>query len=79
MWWVDHSWILLPRQVEGALLDVYAPGRVPQVQLLHDHHVVTCGYERGPARLDVRADVVDMLCRLMKHTSNMSPELSLAV
>jgi hypothetical protein len=76
LWWIDHSWILLPGQVEGALLDVYAPGRVPQVQLLHDHHVVTRGYERGPARLDVRTDVVDVLCRLMEHTSNMPPELS---
>jgi len=63
LWWVDHSWILLPGH---ALLDVYAPGRVPQVQLLHDYPVVTQGYERGPARLDVRADVVDALCRLME-------------
>jgi len=76
LWWADHSWILLPGQTDSALLDVYAPGRVPQVQLLHDHHVVTRGYERGPARTDVRTDVVDVLCRLMEHASNMPPELS---
>jgi len=62
------------RQTDKALLDVYAPGRVPQVQLLHDHHVVTRGYEHGPARLDVRHDVVNALCRRMEPESNMPPE-----
>lgn len=29
---VEHSWFELP---SGAILDVYAPGRFPQVQLVH--------------------------------------------
>lgn len=65
LWWVDHSWILLPGQLYRALLDVYVPGRVPQVQILHDHPVVTRGYQRGSSRLDVRTDVINELCRRM--------------
>lgn len=65
LWCVEHTWILLQGQGERALLDVYAPGRVPQVQLLHDHPVVSRGYERGPERRDVRQVVVDDLLLAM--------------
>jgi hypothetical protein len=66
MWWFDHTWILLSGQEDAALLDVYVPGRIPQVQLIHDHSSVSRGYERwARPRTDIRHAVVDELTLLM--------------
>jgi len=66
---IEHSWILL-RDASGlleayAILDVYAPGRLPQVQLVDDHFAVSRGYEPGPERSDVRAAIVRCLVEEM--------------
>lgn len=62
LWLIEHTWILLPGQGDQKLLDVYAPGRLPQVQLLDVHPSVTRGYRASPAhRDDVRDRVVDDL------------------
>lgn len=69
---IDHTWILVPsrsRTEDTALLDVYAPGRIPQVQLLHDHPFVSRGYEQNLHRTDIRQSVVEELCRKMGQES----------
>ena len=68
---IDHSWLVyeVPRYRElyaRRILDVYCPGRLPQVQLIDgDHFAVTCGYEPGKTRTDIRLDVVKKLVREM--------------
>ena len=65
LWSIEHTWIVLPGTLDGSLLDVYAPGRLPQVQLLHEHRNVSRGYASGVERSDVRHAVVDDLVRQM--------------
>lgn len=69
---IDHTWILVPGRSgaeDAALLDVYTPGRIPQVQLLHDHPFVSRGYEQNLHRTDIRQDVVEDLHRRMGRES----------
>jgi hypothetical protein len=53
----DHSWL----QREGYVLDVYAVGRVPMVQLVDDHFAVRLPWRPGLARQDIRDEVVRSL------------------
>ncbi len=68
LWSVEHTWIVLPGTIDHALLDVYVPGRLPQVQLIHRHQDVSRGYVPGLGRTDVRWSVVDDLAREMTPT-----------
>ena len=70
---VEHSWLWtkIPERVEGHLLgpfpnilDVYAPGRVPQVQLVHNTSALPFEYRRGDPRVDVRGGVIYKLVEL---------------
>ena len=66
---INHSWLLLTLTTgKGAILDVYTPGRLPQVQLLDLHPAVTEHYRRISALPDdtVRHGVVDELCCMMQ-------------
>jgi len=67
LWSIEHTWIVLPGQYgNDALLDVYAPGRLPQVQLIDTHGQIMRGYEPWPvSRSAVRDEVVDDLIREM--------------
>jgi hypothetical protein len=71
---VEHSWLWTKKperfvvdDVEHLLgpfpniLDVYAPGRVPQVQLVANSSALPFEYRRGDPRKDVRADVIAAL------------------
>jgi hypothetical protein len=58
---VEHTWILLNDKGKRALLDVYTPGRMPQVQLIDCHWTVAKNYKKGEFRTDIRLDVVDRL------------------
>lgn len=62
----DHSWLLLPRAGRPMLiLDVYVPARIPQVQLACYWAGAPSTYRAGPARTDIREDVVEALVARM--------------
>lgn len=50
---VEHSWL---RCSDGVIIDAYAPGRLPAVQLVDP--IVAAHYRPGARRGDVRADIV---------------------
>jgi hypothetical protein len=66
---VDHSWLWLePRQPMSQpprILDVYVPGRVPQVQLVDTCSRLPWEYRRGDPRTDINKPMVAELIRLM--------------
>jgi hypothetical protein len=61
----DHSWLwtteLVPFERPPNILDVYCPGRLPQVQLVHSSNYLPFEYRRGPVRDDVRYEVIEYL------------------
>jgi hypothetical protein len=57
---IDHSWL---RCSDGVILDVYAPGRLPAVQLVDP---IVAIYRPGVRRRDVREDVVWKLVAEMR-------------
>jgi hypothetical protein len=64
---IEHSFILLGELYEGGfgpmphVLDVYAPGRVPQVQLVDTSSVLPFYYRRGAPRSDVNQDDINFI------------------
>lgn len=62
---VEHSWIELSSARGVAILDTYAPGRVPQVQLIASDLAISSSYVRGAARLDIDAALVESLAEEM--------------
>jgi hypothetical protein len=69
---VEHSWITIPRPfaTEGfTILDVYACGRMPQVQLVHnvwalpEHRL----YQPGPRRDDINLKHLNYLLDFWKR------------
>lgn len=63
---VEHTWLLF-RHGEGAhILDVYVPGRFPQVQLIHNHWATSAlRYVPGVRRDDIRKDIIEQLVKEM--------------
>lgn len=82
---IDHSWILLPGYELQAgsdrapILDVYAPGRLPQVQLVDASWVISAEYVAGSERLDVRRDIVRVIMRKMAALPSAAPAGSQAI
>jgi hypothetical protein len=72
---IDHSWIVLPGcelqagSDSAPILDVYAPGRLPQVQLIDASWVISADYVVGSERLDVRRDIVRQLVQEMTSST----------
>jgi len=71
---IDHSWLLVPRDTKGgirvgcSILDVYAIGSLPQVQLLHcgttaPHHE---NFINRGKRDDIDEVVVEQLVQMMR-------------
>ena len=54
---VEHSWL---RCRDGTILDPYAPGRIPSVQLI-DVLMGVRLYEAGEIRNDIREEIVERL------------------
>jgi hypothetical protein len=53
---IEHSWLLVGADV---ILDPYAPGRMPAVQLVD--LIVGAAYRPVPSRSDIRQPIVDRL------------------
>ena len=53
---IEHSWL---RFSDGVILDPYAPGRMPAVQLVDP--IVGTAYRPGSPRADIRQAIVDRL------------------
>jgi hypothetical protein len=58
---IEHSWL---RFSDGAILDVYVPGRLPSVQIIDP--VVSSAYRPGAPRRDVRQPILDRLVTEMR-------------
>lgn len=61
---VDHSWLVASgatRMARLAILDVYAVGRLPQVQLVAGDMGLASMYRAGPARSDIDDALVERL------------------
>jgi hypothetical protein len=68
LWAIEHSWLVMQTPFgRHAILDVYCPGRIPQVQLIDAHWLVSRGYEEGPLRTDIKLDIVEQLIWEMHH------------
>jgi hypothetical protein len=65
---VEHSWIeiALAWRTRTAILDVYCPGRLPQVQLIHSTAIIRPLYEERALRTDIRFDVIKRLVDQMR-------------
>lgn len=60
---VEHTWLEFGD--DGVILDVYAPGRLPAVQLV-DPIVAATLYTSRTIREDIRGDVIARLCKEMR-------------
>lgn len=60
---IEHSWLTFP---DGAILDTYAPGRLPAVQLVDGRSVVGVAYRAGEARRDIRRSILRRLVLEMR-------------
>jgi hypothetical protein len=62
---VEHSWLWTrpfePFTPVPNILDLYCPGRLPQVQLIHSSAHLPYEYRRGEDRTDIRQSVVEFL------------------
>ena len=58
---VEHSWLCCS---DGVILDPYAPGRLPAVQLVDP--LVGAAYRPGTLRRDIRQPIVDRLVAEMR-------------
>jgi len=58
---IEHSWL---RFGDGVILDPYAPGRMPAVQIVDP--IVGTAYRPGTPRSDIRQAIVDRLVLEMR-------------
>ena len=58
---VEHSWLCFS---DGTILDPYAPGRLPAVQIVDA--VVASSYRPGETRRDIRRSLLDRLVAEMR-------------
>lgn len=69
---VEHSFIYLGRVAAGGfgappnVLDVYTPGRMPQVQLVSSSSTLPFYYRRGTPRDDIKIGIVESLLTFWK-------------
>lgn len=67
---IEHTWLAFAGNIGDPnskhILDVYVPGRMPQVQLIHDHFFVAKQYKAGHYRHDVDHAIVQKLAERMR-------------
>lgn len=73
--YVEHSWLWTSPLKIGSpwelpnVLDVYVPGAMPQVQLVHMHTRLPHRYSSRPIKdLEIRIEMVERLIDLMKES-----------
>lgn len=70
LWAIEHTWLTYTRNDQTAprqfILDVYTPGRLPQVQLIDMHFSIARGYNSGEARKDIDLELYAKLLREMQ-------------
>ncbi len=72
LWSIEHSWLVIGEPY-GKILDVYVPGRLPQVQLLDTHYAVMRGYEPdrdsryASTRTDIRGEDIEEIIGMLKE------------
>jgi hypothetical protein len=68
---IEHSWLMYrwhdPIAPKQFILDVYCPGRMPQVQLIDTHVFIARNYDQGPARTDIKHEMTSMLLAEMQR------------
>jgi len=65
---VEHSWIeWYDRTRHRTILDAYVPGRLPQVQLIHDPIGMHNLWQEGEFRDDIRWEVINDLLKIVSH------------
>ena len=68
----EHSWLWLKPLEELSslprILDVYTPGRIPQVQLVDPSTHLPFEYRRGPPRDDIKDYMVTELAHMMRES-----------
>ena len=57
---IEHSWLCFS---DSVILDPYAPGRLPAVQLIDS---IVGAYRPGSTRTDIRCSTIDRLVREMR-------------
>jgi len=67
---IEHTWLwVTPFETRWFLpniLDVYVPGRLPQVQLIHTNRtVLPVNYSWTAPREDIQEDIVEDLCQFL--------------
>lgn len=61
---IDHTWLVRPRSGRApVILDVYAVGRLPLVQLVLAHVNLGSLYRPGAPRVDIRSEVIEDIVR----------------
>lgn len=58
---IEHSWL---RFSDGVILDPYAPGRMPAVQMIDP--IVGAAYRPGTPRADIKQAIIDRLVLEMR-------------
>ena len=58
---IEHSWLSFS---DGVILDPYAPGRMPAVQMIDP--IVGAAYRPGTPRSDIQQEIVDRLVLEMR-------------
>lgn len=70
---VEHSWLwtkpLEPFSPPPNIIDLYCPGRLPQVQLVHSSSHLPYEYRRSSSRDDIRPTVVEYLTKALNDLS----------
>lgn len=56
----EHSWLVSPSL--RMILDVYAIGRLPLVQIVEPFAIYGADYREGPERTDIRHGTIESLC-----------------
>ncbi len=65
---VDHSWLVWRGDEKVIILDTYAVGSLPQVQLVDVQRLLPERYFAGPCRTDINMEFVDRQVKGLKRT-----------
>jgi hypothetical protein len=80
---LEHSWLWLTPREEFCppprILDVYTPGRIPQVQIVDTSRNLPFEYRRGPCRTDLDESIITALYNFLDHKDEVSDKSTFGV